>query len=161
MKLAMVRVDERLVHGQVTMGWTRSVGANVIVVANDAAANDPMQKTLMQLAAPADTSLEILGLDETVKRLNSESWPDGIILLLVHDPLDLLHLVEKGLSISYVNVGGVRQAGANIKLTKEVSATEEELEAWKQLDQRGIRIDVQWLPGQSSKNLNEVLRRYK
>lgn len=161
MKLALVRVDERLVHGQVTMGWTRSLGANVIIVANDAAANDPVQRKLMELASPADTTLEVLGLDETVEKLNAQSWPDGNILLLVHDPIDLLHLVEKGLSIDYVNVGGVRQAGANIKLTKEVSATQEELEAWKKLDERGIRIDVQWLPGQSSKNLNEIVRKYR
>lgn len=161
MKLAMVRVDERLVHGQVTMGWTRSLGANIILVANDAAANDPVQKNLMQLASPPDTTLEVLGLDETVEKLNAQSWPDGVVLLLVHDPIDLLHLVEKGLSIEYVNVGGVRQPGANIKLTKEVSATQDELEAWKKLDQHGIRIDVQWLPGQSSRNLNEILRKYK
>lgn len=161
MKLAMVRVDERLIHGQVTMGWTRSLGANVILVANDEVANDPMQKNLMMLAAPLSTAVKVLGLDATVERLNSKSWPGGTILLLVRNAVDLLYLVEKGLSLDQVNVGGVRQEGASIKLTKEVSATEEELEAWKRLDERGIRIEVQWLPGQSSKSLNEVLRKYR
>jgi mannose/fructose/N-acetylgalactosamine-specific phosphotransferase system component IIB len=161
MKLAMVRVDERLIHGQVTMGWTRSLGANVILVANDDVANDPMQKNLMMLAAPLSTTVEVLGLDATIEKLNSKSWPDGTILLLVRNAVDLLYLVEKGLSLDQVNVGGVRQEGASIKLTKEVSATEEELEAWKRLDERGIRIEVQWLPGQSSKSLNEVLRKYR
>jgi mannose/fructose/N-acetylgalactosamine-specific phosphotransferase system component IIB len=161
MKLAMVRVDERLIHGQVTMGWTRSLGANVILVANDDVANDPMQKNLMMLAAPPSTTVEVLGLDATVEKLSSKSWPDGTILLLVRNPVDLLYLVGKGLSLDQVNVGGVRQESASIKLTKEVSATEEELEAWKRLDERGIRIEVQWLPGQSSKSLNEVLRKYR
>jgi len=62
--------------------------------------------------------------------------------------------------VSKVNVGGVRSPGATIKLTKEVSATPEELAAWKKLDEAGIRIEVQWTPGSGSTVLNDIVRKH-
>jgi mannose/fructose/N-acetylgalactosamine-specific phosphotransferase system component IIB len=81
--------------------------------------------------------------------------------MLVRNPIDFLRLLENGLSIKKVNIGGVRSPDAKIKLTKEVSATDQELEAWKELDQLGIRMEVQWVPGAGITILNDVLRSHK
>ena len=70
-------------------------------------------------------------------------------------------MIDLGLEINFINVGGVRQPGANIKLTKEVSATEEEVKAWKKLDEMGIKIEVQWVPGERTTNLNDVLKKFR
>lgn len=160
MKLAMLRVDERLVHGQITMFWTRRVGANLILAVNDAVAGDPMQKSIMSFAAPASTDLEVLSVEEVMAKINEDAWPGKKALLLVKTPIDVLRLIELGLELDFINVGGVRQPGANIKLTKEVSATEEEVEAWKKLDGMGIKIEVQWVPGEGTTNLNDVLKKF-
>lgn len=158
MKIAMVRIDERLIHGQITMGWVRTTSADLILVANDAVARDSLQKKLMQLASPPGVEVEIYAVDETAEKISAQAWPNKNILMLVRNPIDFLRLVESGLSIKKVNVGGVRDPDARIKLTKEVSATDRELEAWKKLDQLGIRIEVQWVPGASTTILNDVLR---
>lgn len=160
MELAMLRVDERLVHGQITMFWTRRVGANLILAVNDAVAGDPMQKSIMEFAAPASTILEILSVEEVMAKIKEDAWPGKKALLLVKTPIDVLRLIDLGLELTFVNVGGVRQPGANIKLTKEVSATEEEVAAWKKLDAMGIKIEVQWVPGERTTNLNDVLKKY-
>jgi mannose/fructose/N-acetylgalactosamine-specific phosphotransferase system component IIB len=161
MEIAFLRVDERLVHGQITMFWTRRVGANLILAINDAVAGDPMQKTIMEFAAPANTDLEILSIAETMEKIKANAWPNKKALLLVKTPIDVLRLIDLGLKLEFINVGGVRQPGANIKLTKEVLATQEELEAWKKLDAMGIKIEVQWVPGERSTNLNDALKKYK
>ena len=81
-------------------------------------------------------------------------------MILVKTPIDLLKLVDQGLQVRKVNIGGVRQPGAKVKLSKEVMATDEELKAWKQLDEKGIQMEIQWLPDQSATNLNNILKKY-
>ena len=161
MKIAMVRIDERLIHGQITMGWVRTTGADLILVANDAVARDSMQKKLMQLASPPGVEVEIYSLNEISEKISAQAWPNKTVLMLVRNPIDFLRLVENGLPIKKVNIGGVRSPDARIKLTKEVSATDQEMEAWKQLDQLGIRMEVQWVPGAGTTFLNDVLRSHK
>jgi len=160
MNLALLRVDERLVHGQVTMFWTRRVSATVILVVNDQVASDPMQKSIMQLAAPANTELDICSMAETAEKMKTGAWGNKKVFVLVRNPIDALRLIDLGLDLDFINVGGVRRPDADIKLTKEVSATEEELEAWKKLDEMGIKMEVQWVPGERKSNLNDVLKNF-
>ncbi len=160
MKISMIRVDERLIHGQVTMGWARSSSANLILAVNDLVAKDEFQKKLMMMAAPVGAPVEIYSVDDVVEKLNNNVWPNATILLLLRNPVDMLRLVEKGIKVNKINVGGVRSPGATIKLTKEVSATPEELLAWKKLDQSGIRIEVQWTPGAGVTVLNDIVRKH-
>lgn len=159
MKISLVRIDERLVHGQVTMGWARVSSANLLLAVNDAVASDPFQRNLMKMAAPPGVTIEILSVEEAAEKLSQNAWPNANILLLVRNPVDMVRLIERGVSVPKINVGGVRSPQATVKLTKEVSATPEELTAWKKLDELGIRIEVQWLPGQSTTILNDILRK--
>lgn len=159
MKIVMVRVDERLIHGQITMRWSKSVGSNFILCANDAVASNDLQKKVMQMAAPTGIKVEISDIKTTSENLAAEAWPNANILLLVRNPIDLLRLVQNGLNISKVNIGGVRTPGATIKLNKVVLATPQELEAWKELDKRGIRLEVQFLPGEGVAVLNDVIQK--
>ncbi len=160
MKISMIRIDERLIHGQVTMGWARTSSANLILAVNDVVANDQFQKKLMMMAAPVGVTIEIYSVSEVVEKLNANTWPNATILLLLRNPIDMVRLTEMGIKINKINVGGVRTPGATIKLTKEVSATPEEIVAWKKLDESGIRIEVQWLPGAGVTVLNDIVRKH-
>lgn len=158
MKIGLVRVDDRLIHGQVVMGWTRTVGATLIVVANDKVAADKLQRSLLKMAAPTGVAAEILPVSEAAAKLKEGAWPGQTVLVLVRDPVDLLRMAEEGVSLTTVNVGNVRYEEGRIRLTKEVAATPVELEAWRRLDQMGVALECQWLPGQSVTRLNDVLR---
>ncbi len=159
MKIALLRVDERLIHGQVTMGWARSTGANLLLAINDKVAKDAFQKNVMKMAAPPGVDIEIVSVDEAAENLKNSTYANRSVLLLVRNPMDVVRLIEQGVELKKINIGGVRQPGANIKLTKEVQATPEELEAWKKLDQMDVKMEVQWLPGQGITNLNEIVRK--
>jgi len=161
MKIVMVRIDERLIHGQITMRWSKTVASNMILCVNDSVAANELQKKLMRMAAPTGINVEIENVKTASEKLAVEAWPDANILLLVRNPIDLLRLVKAGLQISKVNIGGVRTPGAKIKLNKVVLATPEELEAWKELDQLGIQLEVQFLPGESIAVLNDVVKKMK
>ncbi len=160
MKIALIRIDERLIHGQVTMGWSRTVSANLILAVNDLVAKDPLQKKVMMMAAPVGVTVEIYALDEVVEKIHANCWPNATILMLLRNPIDMVRLMEKGIRVPKVNIGGVRSPGATIKLTKEVVATPEELAAWKQLDQEGVRLEVQWVANAGVTVLNDIVRKH-
>jgi mannose/fructose/N-acetylgalactosamine-specific phosphotransferase system component IIB len=160
MKIALIRIDERLIHGQVTMGWARVSSANLILAVNDVVAKDQFQKKLMMMAAPVGVTIEIYSVDEVVEKLNANTWPNATILILLRNPIDMVRLTEMGITVNKVNVGGVRSPGTTVKLTKEVSATPEEMVAWKKLDEMGIRIEVQWVPGAGVTVLNDIVRKH-
>ena len=157
--ITLTRIDGRLIHGQVTVGYTRRYGANYIVVTNNELAASTFQKNMMKMAAPAGTEIEIFSIDETAEIIKEEKLADKIILLLVKSPIDLVSLIEKGCTFSKVNVGGVINEGANIKMTKEVMATDEELAAWKKLDEMGVEMEVQWEVSKTPANFNNVIKK--
>jgi mannose/fructose/N-acetylgalactosamine-specific phosphotransferase system component IIB len=157
MPIKLVRVDHRLVHGQVTMGWSRAAGADLLLVVSDRVAASPFDISLMQMAVPPGVGLEVWSVAQGEQAAAAGTWPDARVLLLVSNPLDLQRLVRAGLDVEEVNIGGVRSEGASHKLTKEVHATDEELEAWRSLAAGGLRLSVQWLPSQKRKLLNDTV----
>ena len=159
MSIKMVRVDDRLIHGQVVMKWTRTIGINLILVPNDGVAKDPLQQSLMRMAAPPGVSVELLPVEEAAGKLVSDKWANKAVLLIVRDPVDLLRIIKSGFNIEKVNIGNASGGTGKVRLTKVVHATPQELEAWKELDALGINLEAQALPGDSKANINQVLKK--
>ncbi len=157
MTLVLIRVDDRLVHGQVLLGWTRSLGVDHVIAADDATAKDPMQTTLMKMAAPTGLGLSVLPVAEAAQKLLAGDFDKVKVLLLVRGPKALVELRDAGLTFDKVNAGNVRSSPGRKKLTKEVFADAEDIAAWKQLAAAGVTLEAQWLPDQSRRNLAELL----
>lgn len=158
MKIVLVRVDDRLIHGQVVVGWTRTVGATQIVVANDEVAMNSMQRTLLKMATPAGVKSAILTVAEAGAQLAAGQFKGETVIVLVRDPKSLLGLLDAGLKLEKVNVGNIRSGEGKQRLTKEVYASPEDIEAWKALDAAGVTLEAQWLPDQSKTNLNQTIK---
>ena len=105
MSIKMIRVDDRLIYGQVVMRWTRTIGANLILVPNDKVAKDPLQQSLMRMAAPTGVQVELLPVADAAQKLISGLWSQKSLFIIVRDPIDLLRLVDAGLMIEVVNIG--------------------------------------------------------
>lgn len=159
MTIKLVRVDDRLVHGQVVLKWTRTIGANMILVADDIAAKDAFLQTLMRSAAPPGVKLEVHSIEEAAEKLKSGTWKGKEVFVIVRNALTLLDLVEQGVDIDFVNVGNAGGGEGKIRLTKQIAATEEELEAFKKLNEQGIKLEDQWVPGEKKNNLNQILNK--
>lgn len=158
MKIVLVRVDDRLIHGQVAVGWTRTVGATHILVANDEVAKDATQKALLKLAAPVGVKVTILPVAEAAAAVVGGKFGNDSLMVLVRDPQSLVGLMQGGVALTKVNIGNVRTAPGRERLTKEVAASPAEIEAWKQLDQTGVALEAIWLPGGAVTNFNNIIR---
>jgi mannose/fructose/N-acetylgalactosamine-specific phosphotransferase system component IIB len=160
MKIVLVRVDDRMIHGQVAVGWTRLVGGTHIVVADDDVAQDSTQKMLLKLATPVGVNASILSVADAAAELCSGKLGNNKVIIIIRGPQGILGLIEGGVPITKVNIGNVRMAEGRERLIKEVAATPDELEAWRKLDAAGIELEALWLPGGNATNFNQVIRNY-
>jgi len=148
MEIALIRVDDRYVHGQVTAAWVRVANANVIWVVNDAVAKNPVIKQLQISLAPPGTTVEVYTVDEAIKKIQEEQGKsDGKrVLILVANCVDALKLVEGGAKIDSINLGQMAWRQGRVQIAKTVSVSKEDVEAIKKLIERGIKVWYQQLP---------------
>ncbi len=157
MSIELVRVDDRLIHGQVAIGWTRSKGINLIIAADDETAGNKMQCQLMKMATPPGVTPVFLTVEATAEKILNDTYKAKKVMLLVKGPQPLLKLIEKGVTISEVNIGNQRSGAGKQQLASQMFSTKEELEAWNVLSSKGIKLYAQGVPGGAYVNVNEAL----
>lgn len=155
--LKLTRIDGRLIHGQVLTGYVRQHGINLIIVANDHLSQSPFEQKLMKMIAPSGVEVEILSVDDVGKGLTDGKWDQDSVLLLIKSPIDFVRLYDLYPEFEKINVGGVHNEGGKIKITKEVSATEDELEAWKKINELGVTMELQWDREKSISDFNKII----
>jgi len=159
MPISMVRIDDRLIHGQVVFAWTKMLNATVIVVPDDSAAADPMQKTMMKAATPIGVRSAIVSIADGAALLTGPKLTKEKVLVVVRGPASAVGLINAGVEIKKITIGNMRGESGKKRVSKEVAVNEEEWNSFKELDSKGIDLIIQWLPGGDSKNLNEVLKK--
>jgi mannose/fructose/N-acetylgalactosamine-specific phosphotransferase system component IIB len=155
----MIRIDDRLIHGQIAIGWTKMLNATVIVVADDPAAADPVQKMVLKAATPIGVRSAIVGIADAAALLTGPKLSREKVLVVVKGPASVLDLINAGVDIKKVIIGNMRMEEGKKRITKEVAADEAEWTMFKELDGRGIDLTAQWLPGGDSKNFNEIIKK--
>lgn len=137
-----VRIDDRMIHGQVATQWSGRLNATRIMVINDSIVNDDMRKTVVRLAAPANVSTSILGRQKALSNIKSGKYKGQRVLLICVSPMDVNYLIDNGLPIKSVNVGNLAQRNGTERIRPSVNVTPEEKEAFKKLIGRGVEVTV-------------------
>ena len=160
MGIELIRVDDRLIHGQVAIGWTRSRGINTILAIDDPTASDKMQCQLMKMATPPGVTPYFLTIDVAVEKILNDSLKNKKAMILVKGPVELAALIEKGIEINEVNIGNQRSGENKLQLASQMFATPEEIEIWKSISQKNIKLYAQGVPGGAYVNVNEALTKF-
>lgn len=139
---AHVRIDNRLIHGQVTVAWTRRLGVRRLVVCNDEVAGDELQRMLLPQAARG-LPTDVLTVAETLEA----AIEDGVMILAKH-PGDAFRLVDGGLRPGVVNVGNVapRPGTGYTMVTRSIAVTADEADAYRKLAAEGVPLVSQLMP---------------
>lgn len=163
--IKLVRLDERLIHGQVAIKWSRHTGVDRIVVANDDAANNPIIKKSLMMAAPQTVKVAIKSIEESVKLL-LDPRADGLkILLIISNPFDLIKILEKVDGINKINIGNYGRVapkhGDNVRerLADNIYVYPDEKEAFMNILKFGIDTEYQVTPENSPVKLSTLLER--
>lgn len=137
-----VRIDDRMIHGQVATQWSGRLNATRIMVINDAIMNDDMRKTVVRLAAPANVSTSILSRAKALNNIKNGKYKGQRVLLICVSPVDVNYLIDNGLPIKTVNVGNLAARDNTERVRPSVNVTPEERAAFKKLIDRGVKVTV-------------------
>lgn len=162
--IKLIRLDERLIHGQVAIKWSRHTGVDRILVLDDeAAGNEIIKKTLM-MAAPASVKAAIKDVDSGIKILNDPRMETVKVLVLVSNPSDLLKVVNNVEGIPLINIGNYgriaeKKQGEERKTYKSnLYAYEDEVSVFKEVIKSGIPCEYQTTPEEQAEKLESVLK---
>jgi PTS system mannose-specific IIB component len=142
MTLKLVRVDDRLIHGQVVAIWLKALHAKRILIVDDRTARDEFLREVLELAAPPGVPVEVLDLlagTERARELASDPEP---VFVIMRSPITALRLREAGVDFPLLNVGGIGAGPGRKPLYRNISASPEELEAMRQLEAMGTRVEL-------------------
>jgi mannose/fructose/N-acetylgalactosamine-specific phosphotransferase system component IIB len=160
--VALVRVDNRLVHGQVLEAWLPALDAHGILVADDEAAGNVLARSAMTLAIPPKVSFQVLRLQAAAELLK----PGGAgpqaerTLVLLRDVRDAVALHELGVPIPRLNLGNVHFGAGRKQVTPSVFLDQGELEALSRLASEGTQVEVRAVPAEPPVPLIEMLKRF-
>ncbi len=161
MGVELLRIDDRLVHGQVVEGWVKALRISRIVVASDAVAADDTQKALYQLAVPHGVDLSCLKVAETTKEWKAHRWDKDRVIVLVSTPQEALQLYEGGSPIQSVNLGGLHYRNGRVQVLKGISLDESDVRALKGLASKGVVLEARTLPLDEPFDLAQYLERWQ
>jgi Phosphotransferase system, mannose/fructose/N-acetylgalactosamine-specific component IIB len=162
MNIKHVRIDNRLVHGQVVVTWLQATGADTIVVANDVIAADDFQKTMLLAVTPPAVKRElILSVAETLAYLADPAHAEERIFVLVKEPADALRLKQGGLDVKTMNVGNMAFVVGSKKVTNTVYVSSRDVEACKALIAAGVELTAQMMPTGARNDFMQLLRKAK
>ncbi len=143
--ILLTRVDNRLIHGQVGMTWATHLGANLIIVANDAVAGDEVQQNLMDMAVASTAETRYFTLQKTIDVIGlAGDWQH--IFLVVRTPQDALKLVENGVTIKVLNIGNMHFSEGKKQVTSTISVDEDDKMAFRRLIELGVKVELRKVP---------------
>ncbi len=157
MNIVLARIDDRLIHGQVATVWSKATNCQRIIVCDDDVANDKIRATLLKQVAPAGIKSHVVGLDKAIRVYNNPKYENDRCLLLFTKPASVLYLVEHGVDIKSVNIGGMSFHEGKKQLTKAISVDEDDIEAFKKLNEKGITLEIRIVASDKPQNLMDVL----
>lgn len=151
-----LRVDHRLLHGQVAFSWTSHLGADCILLASDSLLNDELRLTTVKIARPPGIRLVAKNIDDSIQAIQS-GVTDKYKLFIVTDTIDDAARIARECQVKNINLGGTKSAKGKTKLSKAIYVTEHEKEVLKELIEEGIELNIQMIP--SEKRINAEIGR--
>lgn len=152
-----IRIDDRLIHGQVATQWTNHLGATRIMAINDEVANNPTLKSVLRMAAPPNVSTSIITRETAANNIKSGKYKGQKVFIVVKSPEDILYLMDQGLDVKNVNVGNMSKREGTESIRPTVSVTPDEKEAFKELLNRGVEVTAVLVPNAEKVYLKDVL----
>lgn len=154
--ILMTRIDNRLVHGQVGVTWVNVLGANLLLVANDSAAQDPVQQNLMDMVIAEGIQTRYFTLQKTIDIIGKAAERQKIFIVC-KTPQDVLTLVKGGVPIKFVNVGNMHFSEGKKQIHKTVSVDDNDIAAFKELEKLGVTCEVRRVPDESGEKIADLL----
>jgi mannose/fructose/N-acetylgalactosamine-specific phosphotransferase system component IIB len=159
MIVQLFRIDDRLIHGQVILGWARPLKSDRILLCDDDISENEWEKELYCSCVPANMEAMVQNTTETARLLASDQKNNRKTIVIVKDPESVMNLVNKGYTPAEVNIGGIHFADARKKILPYLYLNKEEIEQVKWLLGKGIKMFCQDIPSAKKYDVVNVIDR--
>lgn len=153
--IVLTRIDNRLIHGQVATQWCGVIGANLLLVANDAVAQDELRQGLMNMAAPSYAQTRFFSIQHTIDIIQKASDAQKIFIIC-ETPQDVLKLVEGGVPIKKVNIGNMHMSEGKRQVATTVAVNDDDVAAFKKLQDLGVELQIQRVPNIAEEDVSKL-----
>lgn len=156
--IKLMRVDHRLLHGQVAFSWTSGVGANCILVASDTVVSDPVWKTTLKLGKPDGVKLVMKNIDDSIAAINSGVTDKYALIIVVQTIADAKRLADGCPQVTSINLGNTRESKTTTQVSKQVFLEEDEKIILRELMGRGVECEIRALADDKKLDVASVLK---
>ncbi|MCL2367157.1 MAG: PTS sugar transporter subunit IIB [Oscillospiraceae bacterium] len=153
-----MRIDERMIHGQVASIWVGFLGCNRIIVANDAAPKDEVQIAALKMACPAGVKLSILSVDKAAANIKDGKYDQDKVFLITRNVPDCKRMIDAGVALPSVNVGNLSHAEGFTKIKNSVSLSEDDICIIREILAAAIAVTAQMVPNESDASIETFLK---
>ncbi|TYO99830.1 PTS system D-mannose-specific IIA component (Man family) /PTS system D-mannose-specific IIB component (Man family) [Xenorhabdus doucetiae] len=159
MKIALARIDDRLIHGQVATRWTKETNVKRIIVVSDDVAQDTVRATLLKQVAPPGVSAHVIDVAKCVRVYNNPKYAGERVMLLFTNPTDVLRIVEGGVAIESINIGGMAFRQGKTQINNAISVDQTDIDAFGKLNARGIELEARKVASDTRLNMMDLLKK--
>lgn len=159
MNIVGVRIDGRLVHGQVANLWANRLNVDRIMIPDAKVAQNDMEKTGQRLSTPAGIKLSIIPEEQAAEQLLAERYGNQRLFIVVKKPAPLLKLLELGVPIEEINVGNMSQTDETRSLAQSINVTPEDEEIFQKILEQGVKLVHQMVPNDSKEDFQAMLKK--
>lgn len=144
--ISLFRIDDRLIHGQVAMAWSKAANADIIIAVDKTAANDQLQKMALLLAKPSGVEAKIIDPKDFAKTY--QEVKESKVMVVVGNPIDASKIVKelKGKENFDINLGNLKSSDNKEKISGSIYVTQEEKLALEEIKKDGFKIYIQGTP---------------
>lgn len=158
--IALTRIDDRLIHGQVATQWVKEAQANQIYIVDEETANDEFATMICKGLAPLHTEVFVLGENEAAEVLKGVDENAGVrALIIVKAPGALLTMLNAGLELKKVIVGGMGRRADRKTFYRSISVSEKEIGQFEEIMEKGVEMVCQIVPSDNATPVSKLIKK--
>jgi PTS system mannose-specific IIB component len=157
MAIVEVRIDDRLILGQVCGFWIPYYSVEKIVIADDKICHDEMRKTVLKFGCPSNVKLSILSAESAADKLKRNLDKGSRVMILCEGPAPLRKMVELGYNISKITVGNMSNKPGTEHVKGTVYVSNQDKEDFTYLSKQGVKLFAQMVPNEQPVEFNQLI----
>ena len=160
-KIAAVRIDTRLLHGQVATAWTKQIAPDRIIIVSDGVAHDQLRKTMIEQAAPPGVPANVVPIKKMIEVSKDPRFGATKVFLLFENPQDLLKAIEGGVDIKKANIGSMAHSVGKVVVTNAIAMGEDDVKTIEAIRAKGVELEARKVPADASEDIDAMLKKAK
>lgn len=158
MAVKLVRIDSRLIHGQITINWVKALDVEKVIVLSNSISKDSLQYKMMQTVTPHWLDLAIVDYDKMQKLLQDSRFQQLKTMIIVATVADACFLIQNGLKLASINIGSLKFEPGKKMVTDTIAVDEDDARLFEWLNDQGVKLEARKVFQDKPKNFWKVLK---